>query len=175
MHRIYHYSGDKREELFQYLTSLFGPVQKGPHGKPYFSGQEPPAVFFSLSHTQGCEVLCLSDNEIGVDCESTTARAGIGGRFLDIAGRWFTRDEQAFVKSGEVVDWSYYPGATEAVQRFFFVWTRKEAYVKFTGNGFSEGFTGFSVFDLPGVEFTTGRLTDAPFIIYSVCEGKGRN
>ena len=31
--------------------------------------------------------------------------------------------------------------------RFFRIWTAKEAYMKYTGNGFSEGFKNFSVLD----------------------------
>ena len=173
MQRICHYSGGKRERFFKSLIDNLGPVRKGPHGKPYFTEAGLAGIFFSLSYTQEDEILCLSDCEVGVDCESTIARPGIGKRYKAIASRYFTEDEQAYVESGGTEYCLKTADICDAVQRFFVVWTRKEAYMKYTGNGFSEGFLSFSVFQLPQVSFKTGRLPDAPHIIYSVCEGNG--
>ena len=174
MHSICHYPGGENERFFRPLIDCIGPVSKGPHGKPYFTGQGLKEIFFSLSYSQRDEVLCLSDSEVGVDCESTTARAEFEKRCKSLAARWFTKDEQAYVEYGGADYCPLTPDADEAVQRFFIVWTRKEAYMKYTGNGFSEGFRSFSVFDLPEVDFITGRLKDAPHIIYSVCAGSGK-
>lgn len=163
-----------REALIDYLNasgkSVPAPLLRGEppeiingeHGKPYFSGPELRDVFFSRSHTHGCEVACFSDSEVGVDCEDTRARKDRKPDFENVARRFFTEDEREYIAYGE-------PGAEE---RFFEVWTAKEAYMKYTGNGFSEGFQTFSVFDLKDAEIKTQRLENAPQIICSVCSGR---
>jgi len=137
--------------------------RKGPHGKPYFSEPGLEEIFFSLSDTQGYKVLCFSDSEVGVDCENTAARPGIESRYGAIARRCFTDDEQEYMAFG----------TSDALSRFFEIWTAKEAYMKYTGNGFSEGFRSFSVFGLPEMDVVTGRLDGAPHVVYSICAGRG--
>ena len=134
-------------------------THKGPHGKPYFSDSELSGVFFSLSHTKGHNLLCFSNAEIGADCENIKARPGIETRLKAIARRCFTEDEQAYVA----------PAEGGAVLRFFEIWTAKEAYMKYTGKGFSQGFRSFSALNLPDVEIETGPAPGAPDIVYSVC------
>jgi phosphopantetheinyl transferase (holo-ACP synthase) len=134
----------------------------GFHGKPYFSEPELSGVCFSRSHTLGCEIVCFSDMVVGVDCESILGRGGRVPDFLKIAHRYFTLDEQEYIAAGSA-----------ALERFFEVWTAKEAYVKFTGRGFAEGFLSFSVFCLEDAEVWTGRIPGAPHIVCSVCTGRG--
>ena len=138
-------------------------TRKGKHGKPYFAEQELKDVFFSRSHSHEYEIVCFSDGEIGVDCEDLQARKDRAADFEKIAKRYFAEDENKYIEPGR-------PGAEE---RFFDIWTAKEAYVKYTGRGFAEGFNGFSVFRLPEVEIKTGRLEDAPHVVYSVCRSNG--
>jgi phosphopantetheine--protein transferase-like protein len=140
-------------------------ISKGKHGKPYFSGAELGAVLFSRSHSNGCEIVCFSDGKVGVDCEDTFARDGRNPDFEKVARRFFSLDEQEYIAYGD-------PGAKD---RFYEVWTAKEAYMKYTGNGFSEGFQSFSVFDLKDAEIKTERLKDAPHIVYSICCGRGED
>ena len=130
---------------------------RNPYGKPYFTEAEFEGIFFSRSDTKGCKTIGFSDNEIGVDCENTKERPGI--RFQAIAKRCFTEDELEYLDSEAA-------GATE---RFFELWTAKEAYMKYTGKGFAEEFRSFSVFRLPDVGIETGRVKDMPHIVYSVC------
>lgn len=155
------------------------PIRKGPHGKPYFCGPELEKVFFSLSHTAGHAVLCFSDGEIGVDCENIDARPRIGSKLGGIAKRCFTEDEQAYVDGGGAgrgaeggrgrsPEENPADGA-DRIRRFFEIWTAKEAYMKYTGNGFSEGFKSFSALSVPGVRIETGCVEGAPHVIYSVC------
>ena len=187
--KIYHFGGAKseserffKESLVDYIkeTGLDIPeaalcegarVSKGPHGKPFFGDPALSGIYFSKSHTEGHELLCFSDSEIGIDCENTEARPGISERFMSIAERYFTEGEQAYIRAAD--------GVTGRVQgepmtRFFEIWTAKEAYMKYTGRGFSEGFRTFSTRDLPEVNIETGRLDEAPHIIYSVCREAGR-
>ena len=180
--KIYHKSGgrsDSGEFFFESLAdyikesgvnvpvSALGKevkIHKGPHGKPYFQDPEFQGIFFSRSHSKGHEILCFSDSEIGVDCENTEARPGIGDRYPDIAGRYFTKDEQEYLRNSD----------GDPLVRFFEIWTAKEAYMKYTGKGFSQGFESFSALNTPGVFIETGRLECAPHVVYSVCtERKG--
>jgi len=108
--KIYHLEADHaeserffRESLIDYMntagqavpgSALSGEAKigRGPHGKPYFLEPALQGVFFSRSHTKGHELLCFSENEIGIDCENLKTRAGIGERYTDIARRCFTDD-----------------------------------------------------------------------------------
>ena len=175
--RLYHYSAEDGaafgKALTDYLESsgrsgLAAACQKEPavfrrgeHGKPYFFGHGLEDVFFSRSDTRGHAIVCFSDAEIGLDCENTRARPGIETRAGAIAKRCFTENERAYLDSD----------SHGAARRFFEIWTAKEAYMKYTGRGFSEGFRTFSVFDLPCVRIETGLLPDAPHVVYSVCTG----
>jgi len=178
--KIYHFCGERPErgrffgesladyleksglELPETVSGESIKIKNGPHGKPYFGDPALEGIFFSRSHSKDHEVVCFSDSEIGVDCEDTDARPGIGKRYKSIAGRCFTDDELEYVMKDD----------GDPITRFFEVWTAKEAYMKYTGNGFSEGFQTFSVFKMPGVAIETGRLNDAPNVIYSVCVAK---
>jgi len=168
--KIYHFSGDRleserffSESLSEYIettglkipASALRDVGKGPHGKPYFTDPALKDIFFSRSHTEGHEIVVFSDKEIGIDCENTEARPGIEDRYMGIAGRYFTDDEQAYIDG--------------SVERFYEIWTSKEAYMKYTGKGFSEGFRSFSALTPPGAIIETGRVSGAPHIVYSVC------
>ena len=179
------------------------------HGKPYFSEPEFDGIFFSRSDTGGYKAVGFSDREIGVDCENTEGRPGIASRYRMIAERFFTEDEQAWLRPEHSGDGSCcvsgspegkapgehrgdgsccVPDSPEGeapggfgsdtgvdlgpAGRFFEIWTAKEAYMKYTGRGFSEGFRSFSVFCLPEVDIETGRFDGAPNIVFSVCTGR---
>ena len=96
-------------------------IEKTPEGKPYLKGDS--GFHISLSHCEGCVAVSVSDNGVGVDIER------IRDIDLKIAKRFFTAREQEYV-------FATTDGQTE---RFFEVWTRKEALVKFMGNGLSVG------------------------------------
>ena len=176
--RLYHYEKVNGsafgEALIDYLTRIGKEVpesllkgispemRKSEHGKPYFSGSELCEIFFSRSHTNETEVVCFAENEVGVDCEDLKWRSSQPGRirqYEKIAKRHFTEDEQEYIAFGEPLD----------KERFFDVWTAKEAYTKYTGKGFSEGFQSFSVFNRPDVRIITNRLEGAQHIVCSIC------
>ena len=178
--KLYHFSGDKAESerffndsLVDYLEEAGhiippsalreGPeLKRGAHGKPYFEDPALGGVYFSKSYSRGHGIVCFSNSEIGADCENTEARPGIEDRLESIAGRCFTEEEQALLHDGK----------DDPVGRFFEIWTAKEAYMKYTGRGFSEGFRSFSTPDLPEVTIETGRLDGAPHVVYSVCSAR---
>jgi 4'-phosphopantetheinyl transferase len=104
------------------------------HGRPFVScprSSEP--LHFSLSHTDGFVACAVSPYErIGIDVEATDRRAA----HLEIA--------RAFFSSAESDDLSSLPSARQK-DRFFDLWTLKEAYVKARGTGFQLPFNEFSI------------------------------
>ncbi|MBE6649428.1 MAG: 4'-phosphopantetheinyl transferase superfamily protein [Ruminococcaceae bacterium] len=90
------------------------------NGKPYV---ENCPLKFNISHTENAFAVSISDNETGVDIEKT--------RSVDLAlcNRFFTENERKLVFKNDI--------KLELEKRFFYVWTRKEAFLKYTGEGIS--------------------------------------
>ena len=92
------------------------------NGKPYLASH--PNRYFSISHTDGLVAVALSDGQVGIDAEKLKSAD------LKLCKRFFSKSEQDYIimnKSG-------------ADQRFFEVWTQREAYAKHTGLGLSVSF-----------------------------------
>lgn len=128
-----------REERMN-LGTVSPEILRTEKGKPYF--KEAP-VEFSVSHTAALWV-CLMDREpVGVDVQCVRKC-----RAEQIASRYFTPDEREYIKRmGEA--------------GFFQIWARKEAYVKFTG----EGITGRMK------EISTLQNRDVEFVDFDIQEG----
>ncbi len=112
----------------------------GPHGKPYFGENcfgKNTDLFFSLSHS-GNYVLCaLAHEEVGADIQKIPeAEMKKTERERKIAERFFFERERL-----------WYQDAGEEVrrERFYRIWAAKEAYIKWTGNGLTEGLSSFEV------------------------------
>ncbi len=98
--------------------------RKGDHGKPYLPGGE---LQFNLSHSNEQGLLAVTRRaEIGVDIEGMSRKLDTGG----IAERFFSAREAEELFSLE---------AEAQRHGFFNLWTRKEAWLKATGIGISEG------------------------------------
>lgn len=111
---------------------------EGKHGKPCLSGSD--RLHFNLSHSGGLLLLAIAaDRDVGIDLEQL--RTDIP--FLDMARLAFSPREQ-----NELFD------LPEYLQRraFYRCWTRKEAYLKASGMGFS----------LPSNSFDVSLLPDTP-------------
>ena len=95
------------------------------NGKPYAVGLD---IHFSLSHSGTLAVCAISDNPVGIDVEQ------IKKVHLKVARRCFTEQEQYYVfgKKGR------------PQEKFFEIWTKKEAYAKMLGMGVSD-FLSFDV------------------------------
>ncbi len=92
----------------------------GAQGKPTLNHKTD--LRFNLSHSEGLALIALSDEaEIGVDLEQIRPERATS----DVARAVFTDAEQA-----ELV-------GPDRVERFFQLWTRKEAYLKAIGQGFA--------------------------------------
>lgn len=87
-------------------------------GKPYFlSFRE---IFFNISHSSNYVVCAIGDKPVGIDIEG-----GRKGR-QNLARRFFDRAESDWIEEAE------------SDERFFRIWTLKEAYGKATGFGVLE-------------------------------------
>lgn len=130
----FYFSSDKRHSLYaalltvmeisltlnQPISSLIFDIDK--NHKPYLKNVE--NLHFNLSHTKGAVLLGISSAPIGVDIELNRDPA------FDIMEHYFHEDEVHYVTS---------VSSEQIRSNFFFnVWTRKEAFIKYTGNGLSD-------------------------------------
>ena len=137
-YRRYRFEKDRRLHLIAHALaraalSRYAPVRPeewtfahNAHGKPRIAGpQAGQALRFNLAHTRGM-VMCgvAREAEIGVDAEDMERKSDIRG----IARRFFCAPERSALEA--------LPEAGRR-DRFFSLWTLKEAYVKARGMGLS--------------------------------------
>lgn len=91
----------------------------GANGKPYFKGHA--NLYFNLSHSGNFAVCIVAGIPCGIDIE--------GNRPFkpSVAKRFFSKTEYHWIYDTENV--------SVQTERFFRLWTLKEAYAKATGNG----------------------------------------
>ena len=126
-----------RSVLAQYLGLAPAAVafSKNIHGKPQLSPQT--ALYFNLTHTNGLVALAVTrSGPVGIHVEFLSRQADI----VKLTGRYFARDEASALFSLPVSDWN---------QRFYDLWTLKEAYLKACGTGLATPLGDFS-FGFPG-------------------------
>jgi 4'-phosphopantetheinyl transferase len=119
--------------LSRYVGVTFDQLRfdRGEHGKPGLVGRN---VAFNLSHSGDCALIGVTaTGEIGVDVELVRDKDSLIG----LAERFYTGAER---------DWLRDSGTrAEFVDRFYQVWTCKEACLKARGVGLTECLKGFSV------------------------------
>lgn len=98
-------------------------IYYGSNGKPYAEG-----IFFNVAHSGNYAFGVSSDYEIGCDVEI------IKQAHLDIAKRFFTAQEYIYISDSENKD-----------NIFFKLWTIKESYIKFTGEGLRTPLNSFEI------------------------------
>ena len=87
--------------------------------KPHIDGLP---LFFNISHTRNAFILALCDTfEVGVDLEEVNRELD----FNSIIRRFFSASESTFILESP----------EDAINRFFLIWTRKEALLKAIGTG----------------------------------------
>lgn len=96
----------------------------GTRGKPYFDESH---LHFSISHSGEFWACAFSDAPLGLDLQQHKTCS-----MPSIARRFFHPQETAWLQAND------YTG-------FFPVWTAKESYVKYTGEGITDAFSAFSV------------------------------
>ena len=99
-------------------------IAEGEHGKPYFP--DAPQWHFSLSHSGRYALCAIGDAEVGCDIEKT------GAANIELARRFFHPDEVRELESDP------------SPEAFCRMWTRKESFVKATGEGLARRMDSFS-------------------------------
>ena len=135
-------------------------IKYGKNGKPEISG-----LHFNISHAENFVICSVSENPVGCDIEKIRSiKSGFEKRF-------FTQNEVCYLDkfSGE-----------ENLKQFFRLWTMKESYMKFTGEGMKLALNRFEFIIEDSVKvFRDGILTSCfikeyEFLDYciSVCSEK---
>jgi phosphopantetheinyl transferase len=87
--------------------------------KPYIDGFP---LFFNISHTRNAFALAFCDtNEVGIDLEEVNREL----EFKSIIRRFFSASERTYILESP----------DDSINRFFLLWTRKEALLKAIGTG----------------------------------------
>lgn len=139
IHR-YRLDKDKKTSLFaglllRYMLVETWPFLKdslqfclGQNGKPYLADH--PSCHFSISHSANVVAVAVAENPIGIDVEKT-------GRALDsLAKRYYTPKEQDYIQNSD-----------NPRESFYEIWTRKEAFIKMTGEGLCRPLDSFEVLE----------------------------
>lgn len=117
------------------------------YGKPIVIGKD--GFHISLSHTRMCAVVCVSElGEVGIDVEK------INEAPLDIMNTCFSQNEIENILCGKT---------DELNERFYKMWTCKEAYLKQIGCGLIEGMEFKSIFDISNDLFSTWSIDGYQF------------
>lgn len=111
----------------------------GLQGKPLLSDScNPIDLQFNLAHSGGLAVLAMARGaRVGVDVEEIRPMENAEG----LMARFFAPAEAA--------EWNLL-GEGDRLAGFFHGWTRKEAFIKATGQGLSQSLKGFAVSLTPG-------------------------
>jgi 4'-phosphopantetheinyl transferase len=134
-------------------------VQYTEKGKPYVAG----GPFFNVSHSGDYAVMVSGTAPVGIDIEHTGNPRG--GNFASLAEEFFHPDEFRYF------------GKNPSLQRFYEIWTQKEAFAKMKGDGLGIGLKTFSVLNLDGRKGTgpdnlpayTRLIRDLDPYIIAVC------
>jgi len=118
-------------------------------GAPYLT-HNPWRVSFNVSHSHDCVAVAVGDEALGIDIE----RIGSGGEWEPLAEVCFHPQEQAFLAALP---------ETERAEDFTGIWTRKEARIKATGEGFRTDPSRFSTvpFEGPVSDEDSGKQMEA--------------
>ncbi len=121
----------------------------GPSGKPFLVGNP---FYFSISHSRNLVICVIADQEVGADVEQ------LGRKKDRVISRFFHPEEVA---------WYETQGKTD--EAFVTIWTRKEAYLKWLGEGAHHSFGQENLMS-PLFLFEEGRIEDYHYAVY--CEEK---
>ena len=116
-------------------------------------------IFFSITHTENYWFCSISEKRNGIDAESCTRRVFHPEKMAD---RFLTEEEQVYLRNA----------GTDRRKRecFIYLWTRKEAWLKFTGEGL------YGLHEAPSVvgppEGTDLRTLCRGNLYFSVCTKK---
>lgn len=157
--RRFHFEGHRRQYvtcrgmlrrlLGHYLAEAPDRIRfsYSPRGKPYLAGSPTPELFFNLAHSHKLALYAFSTGmDLGIDIEYIHPIADAAR----IVRHYFSlREAQAYFSLPQ-------PGQKQLA--FFRVWTRKEAFLKATGDGLA--------IPLDQVEVSLGRQDYPQFLSF---------
>ncbi len=100
-------------------------ILKTEKGKPYIENSD---IHFNITHSKDFRAVAIGQAQVGIDAEFLRKAD------LRVAKR-FTKPEQEYISE------------TDSDNRFFEIWTKKEAYLKYLGVGLSGGLDSFNVLE----------------------------
>ena len=111
-----------RESLEDYISGYSlppynGEIKRTGLGKPFID--YPLCV--GVTHTDSVVIIALCEKSFGIDAEKV---GRVMARQDSIAERFFTKNERKFIEE-----------SSDKQNTFLEIWVKKEAYVKFTGEG----------------------------------------
>ena len=134
-----------RYALHKYYGISDTTVAKTDRGKPYLADY--PHIHVNITHTDTLVAVAVSDSPVGVDAQTVTDK--IYGR---VAKRMFTAGEREY--------------AAKSHENFYEVWTKKESFVKMTGEGLSHRTAEIDVLTGDQASFRCFSIDNA---VLSVC------
>lgn len=96
------------------------------HGKPYFEGFED--FYFNISHSESFLAVAVADGNVGIDIEAVKEPD------LSVVKRLAVGEREYILENPEL-----------GAMRFYEIWTKKEAFLKRTGEGISCLLSSFDV------------------------------
>lgn len=103
-------------------------ISYGENGKPYMDG-----VYFNLSHSHGKVICAVGKKEVGCDIEKIKRDENT---LLRIADRFFCANEQFHLNKFQ---------GSKKEDEFYRLWTMKESYMKWTGEGMQLSLNQFEI------------------------------
>jgi phosphopantetheine--protein transferase-like protein len=140
--RKYHAAKNRSEESVRFLSDALdsfcggAEILRTEYGKPIIANAT--NLHLSVTHTGDFHVCVFAGSNIGIDAEDVGQKKIGMERIRKITARFFHPDEIARLDECLSED--------EMRRGFFEIWTRKEAYLKWTGEGIRRELSGFSVF-----------------------------
>ena len=109
-------------------------VYYGEHNKPFIKDKyNNKAIEFNVSHSEECVLIALTlGNKIGIDVEKVSPDID----HIALSKRFFSKNENDQLER---------ISSDKKLDTFYRIWTRKEAFIKATGEGMTCGLDKFSV------------------------------
>ncbi|SHI99269.1 4'-phosphopantetheinyl transferase [Clostridium cavendishii DSM 21758] len=104
---------------------------KNIYGKPYL--EKFKNFYFNISHSGNYVAIAINNQEVGIDIEEIKDI-----EYFDIAKNFFTNEEFNYISI---------PNKKKSLERFYEIWTLKESYIKFKGQGLSIPLDSFRIID----------------------------
>lgn len=153
-------------------------VVKTERGKPFFAGLSDR--YLSLSDTGNMAAVAIGDRELGIDLQQTKAGSKQEETLIRVAERFFPDRDLDYCLPAEIRKKRKDAGAARAWQhldgeeqkkvrgRFFKLWTMKEAWCKYTGEGIGKDFLERSILEVAEALWLETR-EPFPDVLLSIC------